>query len=114
MRVPKSLLLTAPLAVLIASNSGLTSRADGPNNVLSSSTSKGEVRRWELTGPWGGDVRSLVACPDDPDLLYLGTSDGQMFKSTDGAGTWNRLKPGLGQSGLSVDTITIDPRNSKI
>jgi len=66
-----------------------------------------------MTGPWGGDVRSLVASPDDADLLYLGTSDGQLFKSTNGAGTWTRLKPGLGQSGLSIDTITIDPKNPK-
>jgi photosystem II stability/assembly factor-like uncharacterized protein len=66
-----------------------------------------------MTGPWGGDVRSLVASPDDPDLLYLGTSDGQLFKSTNGASTWTRLKPGLGQSGLSIDTITIDPKNPK-
>jgi photosystem II stability/assembly factor-like uncharacterized protein len=67
-----------------------------------------------MTGPWGGDVRSLVASPDDPDLLYLGTSDGQLFKSKDGAGTWTRLKPGLGPSGISIDTITIDPRNTKV
>src|SRR5215469_8104885 len=101
MRVRKPLSLTVVLAVLIVSNSGLTSRADGHRNVLSSTSDKGEVRRWEMTGPWGGDVRSLVASPDDPDLFYLGTSDGQLFKSTNGASTWTRLKPGLGQSGLS-------------
>src|SRR5262245_8690287 len=113
MRACKFVLLTAALGVLIVSKSGLISGADGPRNVLSSTTIKGEVRRWEMTGPWGGDVRSLVASPDDPDLLYLGTSDGQLFKSTNGAGTWTRLKPGLGQSGLSIDTITIDARNPK-
>ena len=73
-----------------------------------------EVRQWEVTGPWGGDVRALVASPDDSDLLYLGTSDGQIFRSTDGARTWQRLKPGLAKRGISVDSIVIDPRNPKI
>jgi photosystem II stability/assembly factor-like uncharacterized protein len=74
---------------------------------------RGEVRRWEITGPWGGDVRSLVVSPDNPDLLYLGTSDGQIFRSSDGALTWHRLKPGLGKTGLSVDNLVIDARNTK-
>lgn len=72
-----------------------------------------EVRQWEITGPWGGDVRSLVCSPDNADLLYLGTSDGQLFRSTDGARTWARLKPGLGRPGLSIDYIVIDPRNTR-
>lgn len=73
-----------------------------------------EVRQWEVTGPWGGDVRALVASPDDSDRFYLGTSDGQIFHSTDGARTWRRLKPGLDKRGISVDCIAIDPRNPKV
>lgn len=80
----------------------------------SSAEAAKEVRQWEVTGPWGGDVRVLVASPDDSDLLYLGTSDGQIFRSTDGARTWQRLKPGLAKRGISVDSIVIDPRNPKI
>src|ERR1044071_7130160 len=72
-----------------------------------------EVRQWEVTGPWGGDVRALVAAPDNSELFYLGTSDGQMFRSTDGTRTWQRLKPGLGRRGLSVDSIVVDPRDSR-
>lgn len=74
---------------------------------------KGEVRQWDITGPWGGDVRSLVCSPDNPDLLYLGTSDGQFFRSTDGTRNWRRMKPGLDQLGISIDDIIIDPRNTK-
>ncbi|HSO74316.1 MAG TPA: YCF48-related protein, partial [Blastocatellia bacterium] len=72
------------------------------------------MRQWEVTGPWGGDVRALVASPDDSNLLYLGTSDGQIFRSADGARTWRRLKPGLDKRGISVDCIAIDPRNPKV
>jgi photosystem II stability/assembly factor-like uncharacterized protein len=103
------------LFVLTLSLSAIAVSADDyPRNVLSASSSKGEVRRWEITGPWGGDARSLVVAPDNPDLFYLGTSDGQIYQSADGARTWRRLKPGLDQRSISVDNIIIDPRNAKI
>src|SRR5262245_60976307 len=79
----------------------------------SADTPPKEVRQWEVTGPWGGDVRALVASPSDSDLLYLGTADGQLFRSRDGARTWERLKPGLEKRGLSIDTIVIDPRDAQ-
>ena len=91
----------------------MVSADDGPRDVATSTTPT-EVRQWEITGPWGGDVRSLVVAPDNSDLLYVGTSDGQIFRSTDSARTWRRLKPGLARRGLSVDSIVIDPRNSRI
>src|ERR1043165_7898970 len=87
-------------------------RADGPHDVTTTNTAK-EIRQWEVTGPWGGDVRTLVAAPDNTDLFYLGTSDGQIFRSDDGTKTWRRLKPGLGERGLSIDSIVIDPRDSR-
>jgi photosystem II stability/assembly factor-like uncharacterized protein len=86
---------------------------DDPNSSTIKEVTPKEVRQWEVTGPWGGDVRALVAAPDNSNLLYLGTSDGQMFRSTDGTRTWHRLKPGLGRRGLSVDSIAIDPRDSR-
>lgn len=86
-------------------------RADDANHIVSSSPNGTEVRQWEVTGPWGGDVRSLVDSPADSNLLYLGTADGQIFRSKDGARTWQRLRPGLERRGLSIDHIVIDPRN---
>jgi hypothetical protein len=65
----------------------IVSADDGPRDVATSTTPT-EVRQWEITGPWGGDVRSLVVAPDNSDLLYVGTSDGQIFRSTDSAKTW--------------------------
>jgi photosystem II stability/assembly factor-like uncharacterized protein len=87
--------------------------SDSPKDDISVTSAKGEVRRWEITGPWGGDVRAMVVAPDNPELFYLGTSDGQIFRSTDSARTWRRLKPGLEKRGLSIDDIVIDPRNTK-
>jgi len=98
-----TLLLVCVFAALVS--------ADTPSDVVSSSSTGKEIRQWEVTGPWGGDVRALVASPADSNLLYLGTSDGQIFRSTDGARTWQRLHPGIEKRGLSVDHIIIDPRD---
>lgn len=101
------------LTLLIVCSFVALTRADDASHIVSSSTSGSEVRQWEVTGPWGGDVRSLVASPSDSSVLYLGTSDGQIFRSKDGARTWQRLHPGLERRGLSIDHIVIDPRNPK-
>jgi photosystem II stability/assembly factor-like uncharacterized protein len=99
------------LTLLFVCSFAALTQADDANHIVSSNPSGTEVRQWEVTGPWGGDVRSLVASPADSNLLYLGTSDGQIFRSKDAARTWQRLHPGLERRGLSVDHIVIDPRN---
>lgn len=68
---------------------------------------------WRITGPTGGDVRSLVVDPNDPDRFYFGTLDGQIYTSTDGARNW-RLLVNLNRPRLFVDHIIVDPRNSKV
>ena len=68
---------------------------------------------WRITGPSGGDARSLVVDPNDPNRFYFGTLDGQIYMSTDGARTW-RLLVNFNRPRLFVDHIIVDPRNSKI
>lgn len=99
------------LTLLFVCVSVLTVRGDDGSRVVSSSSNEKESRQWEVTGPWGGDVRALVASPADSNLLYLGTADGQIFRSTDAAVTWVRLRPGIEKRGVSIDTIVIDPRD---
>jgi photosystem II stability/assembly factor-like uncharacterized protein len=69
--------------------------------------------QWRITGPSGGDVRSLVVDPNDPDLFYFGTLDGQIYVSTDAARNW-RLLVNFNRPRLFVDHIIVDPRNSKV
>src|SRR5579863_5692032 len=42
-------------------------------------------------GPLGGDVRSLVADPVRPNVLYLGTADGYIYRSQDADEHWQPL-----------------------
>jgi len=68
---------------------------------------------WRLTGPSGGDVRGLVVDPNDANRFYIGTLDGQIYTSSDGARTW-RMLVNLNRPHLFVDHIIVDPRNSKV
>ncbi|MGH9943315.1 MAG: YCF48-related protein [Pyrinomonadaceae bacterium] len=68
---------------------------------------------WTISGPMGGDVRSLAVDPSDPLRLYFGTIDGQIYTSKDGAKTWTRL-PNFNRPSLYIDNILIDPRDSKM
>src|SRR5213593_4327960 len=52
---------------------------------------QGIGRRFERIGPYGGDVRSLLINFHRPNTAYLGTSDGQIYKSTDGGASWTIL-----------------------
>jgi photosystem II stability/assembly factor-like uncharacterized protein len=67
---------------------------------------------WSVAGPMGGDVRELVIDPSNQQHLYLGTIDGQIYQSTDGARTWARLA-NFNRPGIYIDHIIIDPRDSK-
>lgn len=67
---------------------------------------------WRTNGPPGGDVRSLVVDPGNPDRFYFGTLDGQMYTSGDGGKTWGYLH-NFNRPKLFVDHIIVDPRDSK-
>ena len=68
---------------------------------------------WRITGPTGGDVRALVVDPSDPQRLYFGTLDGQIYISSDGGGQWSMLY-NFNRPKLFVDHIEVDPRDSRI
>jgi photosystem II stability/assembly factor-like uncharacterized protein len=45
-------------------------------------------QRLTSMGPLGGDVRALVADPVQPNVLYLGTADGYVYRSQDAGEHW--------------------------
>ena len=60
-------------------------------------------------GPFGGDVRSLAVHPQEPDVFFLGTSDGQIYVSKNSGETWSKLIPGLDRRHVVVDNLAFDP-----
>ena len=68
---------------------------------------------WRTTGPQGGDVRALVVDPNNPDRFYFGTLDGQIYTSADGGKNWQLLY-NFGKPRMFVDSIIVDPRNSRV
>ena len=70
--------------------------------------SENRERVWQMTGPFGGDVTALAIDPRDADRVLIGGSDGQLFQSTNGGASWQRLRPGLKAPGFSITVILFD------
>lgn len=63
---------------------------------------------WWRLPVWGAEVRVLTADPDEPGIVYCGTSRGNFYVSEDGSATWKPLRsgpafPGYVATGLVVD-----------
>ncbi|HXX16520.1 MAG TPA: YCF48-related protein [Candidatus Eremiobacteraceae bacterium] len=66
---------------------------------------------WKQAGPPGGTVISLAADPKDTNRLFLGTSDGHVFTSTDEGSHWQLVsRIGAGQDDV-ITHIIVDPRD---
>src|SRR6476620_5317237 len=63
---------------------------------------------WRTNGPPGGDVRSLVVDPSNPDRFYFGTLDAQLYTSADAGKNWELLY-NFNKPKLFVDHIIVDP-----
>jgi photosystem II stability/assembly factor-like uncharacterized protein len=82
--------------------------ADAVDSFNARTASEGFDRVWQMTGPFGGDVTALAIDPRDPDRVLIGTSDNQIYRSTDGGVIWKRVRPGLKAPGFSVTVILFD------
>ncbi len=64
--------------------------------------------QWRRAALYGADVRALIADPSEPDTLYLGTSGGEVYVSTDGARSWTNAFGGIPFPGYVVDSLFVD------
>jgi photosystem II stability/assembly factor-like uncharacterized protein len=64
--------------------------------------------QWRRAGLYGADVRALIADPAKPDVLYLGTSGGEVYVSRDGAKTWTNPRYGVPFPNYIVDNLLLD------
>src|SRR5919197_384116 len=73
--------------------------------ILASVPAFAQWRRGELYRAGG---RALVVDPANPDKIYVGTSGGEVYVSTDGAHTWRNPRGGVPFPGYVVDNLVID------
>lgn len=66
--------------------------------------------QWRRAGLFGADVRALIADPADPDVLYLGTSAGDVYVSRDGAKSWINPRRGTPFPDYVVDNLLLDAK----
>ena len=64
--------------------------------------------QWRRAGLHGADVRALISHPSNPDLLFLGTSGGEIYVSADAAKTWKNPRISVPFPGYVVDNLVID------
>jgi len=68
---------------------------------------------WRPLGPQGGDVRSLSVDPQNAQILYIGTSDGHIFQSTNGGARWELVGRVGERQDAVVMTLQVDRRDSR-
>jgi photosystem II stability/assembly factor-like uncharacterized protein len=68
---------------------------------------------WQPMGPDGGNVRSLAIDPKNPDRIFLGTSAGNLYLSTDKGASWSRFARPGNSAEMVLDHIIIDPSDSR-
>jgi photosystem II stability/assembly factor-like uncharacterized protein len=62
----------------------------------------------QMTGPFGGDVTAMAIDRRSADRIWVGASDGQVFRSTDGGKGWTRIRPGVKAPGSAITVILLD------
>lgn len=70
-------------------------------------------KSWQVIGPTGGDVREIVIDPKNKDHLFVSTLDGQVHASYDAGTTW-KLLVNFERAQLILDSLIVDPRDSKM
>jgi photosystem II stability/assembly factor-like uncharacterized protein len=72
-----------------------------------------QAATWFPLGPYGGNTRTIVQDPRNPNHLYMGTATGWVFESIDAGVTWTRLALLGKREDLVIDHILTDPKDPK-
>src|SRR3954471_11447720 len=65
------------------------------------------AERWQLAGPEGGRISSLLLDPSDPQVLYAAAGYGGVFKSLGSGAAWSPVNEGI--RGAEVLSLAADP-----
>lgn len=79
------------------------------------------LANWTAIGPnpiiagtfrYSGRVISIAIHPTNPDIVYVGTAQGGLYRSTNGGGSWTPLMDNA--QSLAIGAIAISPSNPEI
>jgi photosystem II stability/assembly factor-like uncharacterized protein len=96
-------------AVLASAASAASAAPANPANTVVEPA--GDAPPWRAMPIWGGDIRSLIAAPDDPDVVLAGTTTGQLYISRDGGASWSNAGAALPFPGWVVSSLRWDPNH---
>lgn len=76
--------------------------------------SNGFDEAWSVQGPGniGARINTIAVNPQNEDIIYVGFSNGGVWKTTDGGATWLPIFDG--QTNLSIGDIALDPFNPDV
>jgi len=77
----------------------------GTENGIYESLNAGET--WRELALIGTGIRTIAQSPHNPDVIFAGSEDDGIFRSTDGGKTWEKVNSGL--KNLTIYTIAFDP-----
>ncbi len=68
---------------------------------------------WKNEGPYniGGRITAIAVNPQNPDVFYVGTADGGVFKTENGGATFNHVFSDAPT--LSIGALAIDPNDTQ-
>ena len=79
-----------------------------------SSTELFDVIQWREVGPWrGGRSCAVTGVPGQPNLYYMGTTGGGVWRTQDGGQTWKNISDGFLKTG-SVGAIELAPSDPNV
>ncbi|MDB4414992.1 T9SS type A sorting domain-containing protein [bacterium] len=87
---------------------------NGINQQTLTRTINGFDNEWTTQGPGniGARINTVKVNPTNENIIFVGFSDGGVFKTTDGGVTWNPIFDE--QAFLSIGDIELDPQNPEI
>ncbi len=103
----------ASVITAVFAAASLTAPASAENTASQKLMSKLE---WRNIGPYiGGRVVAVAGVPDQPNLFYMGSVQGGVWKSENYGNSWENISDGkMGKIANGIGAIAVAPSNSKI
>ncbi|PTB93727.1 glycosyl hydrolase [Marivirga lumbricoides] len=99
------------LLLLLMGSGALMAQKKSKNNNISYDEKLYDALKWRGIGPYrGGRSAAVTGVPGEPNLYYMGSTGGGVWRTKDGGGTWENISDGFfGGSIGAVSVAESDP-----